>query len=137
MMPISPRILIVEEDDDVRDLLERALVRVLPQAEIHGCWSFPAALELLRDDCNFDLVISESNHLGMDGGRLARALLELRRLIPVLICSWDPPEERERLMRFPNIVRFLPKPVLPQAIGDAVFEALAIAPACRTEAAAG
>lgn len=78
-------VLLVEDDDVVRQLT----VEVLEEFgyRVHALRDAPSALELLRSDQSFDLLMSDIGLPGMDGRALVEAARQLRPTLPVLFAS--------------------------------------------------
>lgn len=78
-------ILLVEDDDVVRTLT----VEVLQEFgyRVHALRDAASALELLRSDQPFDLLMSDIGLPGMDGRELVEAARQLRPTLPVLFAS--------------------------------------------------
>ena len=78
-------VLLVEDDDVVRELT----VEVLEEFgyRVHALRDGPSALELLRGDQPFDLLMSDIGLPGMDGRALVEAARQLRPTLPVLFAS--------------------------------------------------
>ncbi len=78
-------VLLVEDDDVVRELT----VEVLEEFgyRVHALRDGPGALELLRGDQPFDLLMSDIGLPGMDGRELVEAARQLRPTLPVLFAS--------------------------------------------------
>jgi CheY-like chemotaxis protein len=96
------RILVVDDDDDVRDALCNVLVLVGHEAI--GAVDGRAALNLLGRD-HFDLIFTDLRMPGMDGWQLLAALQEDARLrrIPVCVVSAEStaPASATRIIRKP------------------------------------
>lgn len=78
-------VLLVEDDDVVRQLT----VEVLEEFgyRVHALRDGPSALEVLRGDQPFDLLMSDIGLPGMDGRALVEAARQLRPTLPVLFAS--------------------------------------------------
>lgn len=78
-------ILLVEDDDVVRTLT----VEVLQEFgyHVHALRDAASALELLRSDQPFELLMSDIGLPGMDGRELVEAARQLRPTLPVLFAS--------------------------------------------------
>src|SRR6185437_13871079 len=84
MMVFTPRVLLIDEDDDMR----ATLARMLPQ-ERYTCDTAPNALagiERLRL-ITFDVVIAEVHMTDMDGLALLQWIKRERPMLPVLLVS--------------------------------------------------
>ena len=98
----EPRVLLVDDEPQVRKLIPIALQR-------QGLRTVEAASgeEALRvlDGCNVDLVISDYNLSGIDGGRLTQSLKNRFPFLPVILTSGD-----HYVSDLPGHDAFVPKP---------------------------
>ncbi|WP_019514962.1 hybrid sensor histidine kinase/response regulator [Sphingomonas sp. Mn802worker] len=115
-------ILLVEDEDMVRAIAERALARqgyhVL--AAEHG----EAALELLESAERPSLIVSDVMMPVMDGPTLARAVRQRYPDIPILFMSGYAEEQLRRSIDLDHVA-FLPKPFSVQQLAEAARDALA------------
>ena len=115
-------VLLVEDEDMVRAVAERALVRqgyhVL--AAEHG----EAALELLDSHGRPDLLISDVVMPTMDGPTMVAKVRERYPDLPVIFMSGYAEEQLRRSIDLDNVA-FLPKPFSVQQLGTAARDALA------------
>lgn len=118
----SGRILIVEDEDMVRAVAERALTR---QGYVVETASDGAqALELFADGKRYDLVISDVVMPHLDGPSMARRLRESYGNIRLLFISGYAEEQLRETISLDNVA-FLAKPFSVQQIAEAVHDALA------------
>ena len=115
------RILLVEDEDTVRAVAERALTR--QGYEVTTASDGDEGLEIImagnsRGD-EFDLVLSDVVMPVMDGPAMARAIREVRPDLPVLFMSGYAEEHLRHEIDIPNMF-FLPKPFSVQQIVEAV-----------------
>lgn len=82
------RIIIAEDEDDVREFLTRAFQRSAPNAEITAAPDGAAALELVRGQ-GCDLLISDHRMPEMTGIELLRAVRARGDTFPYIIISAD------------------------------------------------
>ncbi|RHW16423.1 response regulator [Sphingomonas gilva] len=118
----SGTILLVEDEAMVRAVAERALVRhgyTVLTAE-HG----EAALELLEDGANPDLMVSDVVMPTMDGPTLVRHARQRYPSLPILFMSGYAEEQLRKSIDLDNVA-FLPKPFSVQDLAAAVQVALA------------
>jgi PAS domain S-box-containing protein len=111
-------VLVVEDEDSVRHLLERILARAgyTVLSASHG----PGALELSdARDGPIDVLVTDVVMPGMNGIEVAAELTDRRPSLQVLYISGYASEEHE-LTRRVEEDRFLPKPFTPQELLDAV-----------------
>lgn len=118
----SGRILIVEDEDMVRAVAERALVRQGYVVETAS--DGEEALALFADGKRYDLVVSDVVMPNMDGPTMARNLRGQFGDIRLLFMSGYAEEQLRETISLDN-VSFLPKPFSVQQIAEAVHDALA------------
>ncbi len=111
------RILLVEDEDTVRAVAERALTR--QGYEVTAASDGDEGLEIITKGGDFDLVLSDVVMPVMDGPAMARAIREARPDLPVLFMSGYAEEQLRREIDIPNMF-FLPKPFSVQQIVEAV-----------------
>jgi two-component system cell cycle sensor histidine kinase/response regulator CckA len=117
-------ILLVEDEDMVRTVAERALTRqgyTVLTAE-HG----EAALELLAAGERPDLLISDVVMLTMDGPTMVRHARERYPDLPILFMSGYAEEQLRKSIDLDNVA-FLPKPFSVQQLAEAARDVLAAA----------
>jgi two-component system cell cycle sensor histidine kinase/response regulator CckA len=118
----SGRILIVEDEDMVRAVAERALVRQGYVVETAN--DGEQALELFADGKRYDLVVSDVVMPNLDGPSMARRLRESYGDIRLLFISGYAEEQLRETISLDNVA-FLAKPFSVQQIAEAVHDALA------------
>ena len=111
------RVLLVEDEDTVRVVAERALVRA--GFEVTPARDGEEGLELVRLGRAFDVVVSDVVMPVMDGPAMARAIRLIRPEIPILFMSGYAEEQLRGEIDIPNM-HFLPKPFSVAEIGAAV-----------------
>jgi two-component system, cell cycle sensor histidine kinase and response regulator CckA len=111
------RVLLVEDEDMVRAVAERALARAGYQ--ITACSDGEDGLEAIQKDSNFDIVVSDVVMPGMDGPAMVRAIRKDHPGIPVLFMSGYAEEALRKDIDVPNM-HFLPKPFSVAAITEKV-----------------
>lgn len=109
-------ILLVEDEDTVRAVAERALVR--QGYEVTTAADGEEGLEAIGKG-KFDLVVSDVVMPTMDGPAMAREIRALRPELPFLFMSGYAEEQLRREIDIPNM-HFLAKPFSVQQICDAV-----------------
>lgn len=118
---LNGRVLLVEDDDTIRVLLQRHLrnqgLTVVTAAD--GA----EALTRFRVDKAFDLLITDVIMPGLDGARLIAAVRELVPGIRILAISGYTGDLAARSL--PTDVAWLQKPFSSSEFGEAVFEAMA------------
>lgn len=118
----SGRILIVEDEDMVRAVAERALVRQGYVVETAS--DGEQALELFAGGKRYDLVVSDVVMPNLDGPSMARQLRESYGDIRLLFISGYAEEQLRETISLDNVA-FLAKPFSVQQIAEAVHDALA------------
>ncbi len=107
--PASARVLLVEDQPDVRRITARVL-RGAGYQVMEACDGLHA-LELYDDDAEaIDLVLSDVTMPRMSGGDLARALAEREASLPILFMSAYSEEAIEDIVDGHDAATFLPKP---------------------------
>ena len=111
------KLLLVEDEDMVRAVAERALVRAgyAVTAKADG----DEGLAAIREGGEFDLVVSDVVMPAMDGPSMARAIREIRPELPILFMSGYAEEQLRRDIDIENM-HFLAKPFSVQQINDKV-----------------
>lgn len=119
------RVLLVEDEDTVRAVAERALVR--QGYEVTTASDGEDGLEALGKAISageeFDLVVSDVVMPSMDGPAMAREIRNLRPELPVLFMSGYAEEQLRREIDIPNMF-FLAKPFSVAQICTAVEDVL-------------
>ncbi|MGH6787055.1 MAG: ATP-binding protein [Novosphingobium sp.] len=115
------RILLVEDEDMVRAVAERALTRA--GYTVTCAADGEEGLEKVEAGEEFDLVVSDVVMPGTDGPAMARAIREKAPGLPVLFMSGYA-EEQLRTQIDLDRAHFLPKPFTVQQICDKVGEVL-------------
>lgn len=126
------RVLLVEDEDTVRAVAERALVRA--GFEVTTARDGEEGLELIRLGRGFDLVVSDVVMPIMDGPAMARAIRLIRPEIPILFMSGYAEEQLRGEIDIPNM-HFLPKPFSVAEIAAAVEEVMQSRPATALQGA--
>jgi len=117
----SGNILLVEDEAMVRAVAERALTR--HGYNVISAESGEAALELLADGREVDLMISDVVMPTMDGPTTVRAARESRPDLPILFISGYAEEQLRKSIDIPNVA-FLPKPFSVQQLAETVRDIL-------------
>ncbi|NVE94090.1 hybrid sensor histidine kinase/response regulator [Altererythrobacter lutimaris] len=115
------KILLVEDEDMVRAVAERALAR--SGYTVTACADGELGLAEIQKGGAFDLIVSDVVMPGMDGPAMARAIREIQPDIPVLFMSGYAEEQLRKDIDIPNM-HFMPKPFSVQQIGDKVAEVM-------------
>jgi two-component system cell cycle sensor histidine kinase/response regulator CckA len=126
------RVLLVEDEDMVRAVAERALVRA--GYTVTTASDGDEGLAAIANGGEFDLVVSDVVMPGMDGPAMVRAIRKVRPELPVLFMSGYA-EEQLRSQIDLSDMHFIAKPFSVQQIGDKVARVLAEAQRTLAEAA--
>ncbi len=116
------RILLVEDEDMVRAVAERALSRA--GFEVTTASDGDEGLEIVEGGGQFDLIVSDVVMPAMDGPSMVREIRKVRPDLPVLFMSGYAEEQLRKEIDIAN-VEFLPKPFTVQQITDKVGSVLA------------
>jgi two-component system cell cycle sensor histidine kinase/response regulator CckA len=116
------RILLVEDEDMVRAVAERALARAGYQ--ITTASDGDEGLERVKDGGEFDMVVSDVVMPTMDGPAMARESRKLRPGLPILFMSGYAEEQLRNEIDI-EAMHFIPKPFSVQQIADKVAKVLA------------
>lgn len=126
------RLLLVEDEDMVRAVAERALARA--GYEVTACASGEEGLAAITEGGEFDLVVSDVVMPGMDGPAMVREIRSRLPDMPVLFMSGYAEEHLRKDIDIPNM-HFLAKPFSVAVIADKVGAVLREARAASSEAA--
>jgi two-component system cell cycle sensor histidine kinase/response regulator CckA len=126
------KVLLVEDEDMVRIVAERALARA--GYTVTPCANGEEGLAAITEGkTQFDIVVSDVVMPGMDGPAMVRAIRKAHPRLPVLFMSGYAEEQLRRDIDIPDM-HFIAKPFSVASIGDKVGAVLREA---REEAAAG
>ncbi|MDG2004371.1 MAG: response regulator [Novosphingobium sp.] len=117
------RVLLVEDEDPVRLVAERALTR--QGYEVTMASDGEEGLEYVQLGRKYDIVVSDVVMPSMDGPAMAREIRKLTPDMPVLFMSGYA-EEQLRSEIDIDRMHFLPKPFSVQELSDKVGEVLAV-----------
>jgi two-component system cell cycle sensor histidine kinase/response regulator CckA len=116
------RILLVEDEDMVRAVAERALTR--QGYDVVTASDGDEGLDLVRAGEKFDLVLSDVVMPAMDGPAMAREIRKLQPRLPILFMSGYAEEQLRNQIDI-EAMHFLAKPFSVQQIADKVANVLA------------
>lgn len=125
------KVLLVEDEDMVRAVAERALTRA--GYEITACANGEEGLAAIEEGGEFDIVVSDVVMPGMDGPAMVRAIRAKIPGMPVLFMSGYAEEQLRRDIDIADM-HFIAKPFSVASIGDKVGAVLSEA---RANAGAG
>ncbi|KWV93495.1 hybrid sensor histidine kinase/response regulator [Erythrobacter sp. YT30] len=114
---VGGSILLVEDEDMVRAVAERALTRA--GYEVTACEGGEEGLAAIGEGKAFDLVVSDVVMPGMDGPAMVRAIRERLPDMPILFMSGYAEEQLRKDIDIPDM-HFIAKPFSVAAIGDKV-----------------
>lgn len=118
------RVLLVEDEDMVRAVAERALARA--GYAVTACADGEEGLAAIANGGVFDLVVSDVVMPGMDGPAMARAIRNVAPDMPFLFMSGYAEEQLRRDIDIDNM-HFIAKPFRVQQISQKVGEVMAAA----------
>jgi two-component system cell cycle sensor histidine kinase/response regulator CckA len=118
------KVLLVEDEDMVRAVAERALTRAGYQ--VTACPDGEVGLAAVANGGSFDLVVSDVVMPGMDGPAMARAIRRVKPDMPILFMSGYAEEQLRRDIDIADM-HFIPKPFSVQQISDKVGAVLGAA----------
>ncbi|WP_435417291.1 response regulator [Parerythrobacter aurantius] len=116
------RVLLVEDEDMVRAVAERALARA--GYTVTACADGEEGLAAIANGGTFDLVVSDVVMPGMDGPAMARAIRSVAPEMPFLFMSGYAEEQLRKDIDMENM-HFLAKPFSVQQISEKVGEVMA------------
>ena len=116
------RVLLVEDEDMVRAVAERALVRA--GYTVTAASDGDEGLEIVTNGGEFDVIVSDVVMPAMDGPSMIREVRKLRPDMPVLFMSGYAEEQLRHQIDIAD-VHFLPKPFSVQQLSDKVGAVLA------------
>ena len=117
-------VLLVEDEDMVRAVAERALSRA--GYTVTTASDGDEGLEIVRSGGQFDLIVSDVVMPALDGPSMVRSIRQLDPRMPVLFMSGYAEEQLRKEIDIDD-VQFLPKPFTVQQITEKVGAVLAIA----------
>lgn len=115
------RVLLVEDEDMVRAVAERALVR--SGYTVTACADGEEGLVAVANGGEFDVVVSDVVMPGMDGPAMARAIRKARPTLPILFMSGYAEEQLRNDIDIADM-HFIAKPFSVQQISDKVASVL-------------
>jgi two-component system cell cycle sensor histidine kinase/response regulator CckA len=118
------KILLVEDEDMVRAVADRALTRAGYQ--VTACPDGEAGLAAIANGGTFDIVVSDVVMPGMDGPAMARAIRRVQPGLPILFMSGYAEEQLRRDIDIADM-HFIAKPFSVQQIADKVGAVLGAA----------
>ena len=120
-MQSKPQIVVVDDDEVIREIIVRLTVETVPQAQISSIPNGREALARIKIH-GADLVITNFRMPGMDGPALVRELRAREFAAPVIMVSGNP--EARRLGEAAGISRFVAKADVDAALPRAILSLL-------------
>lgn len=117
------KVLVVEDEQSVRDLLRRVLLDTGFQVE-EAANGLDAWSRLKSKNKHYDLVILDMVMPEMSGHQLLQLMNRKELNIPVVVCSGYPGELTAIEMKDLGVIQFLEKPFTPERFLQVIFEAL-------------
>ncbi len=117
------KLLLVEDEDMVRAVAERALVRA-GYSVVTAADGEEGLAQIANGDVEFDLIVSDVVMPAMDGPAMARAIRRVKPKLPILFMSGYAEEQLRNDIDIENM-HFIPKPFSVQQINAKVAEVLA------------
>lgn len=102
-----PRILIVEDENDVRDFLVRALHRIAPTVQVTAVENGALALERFKEQ-PYNLILTDQRMPVMRGIDMLRTLRSWGEAVPIVFITADVIVEEQAMMAGANAVYFKP-----------------------------
>ena len=116
------KLLLVEDEDMVRAVAERALTRA-GYTVVTASDGEEGLAEVANGNVEFDLIVSDVVMPAMDGPAMARAIRKVKPRIPILFMSGYAEEQLRNEIDIDNM-HFIPKPFSVQQINAKVSEVL-------------
>lgn len=124
LRPQVGAILVVDDEPDIVDSLKDVLEAHLGQVKVLTAASGKAGLALLKKE-PVDLIISDYRMPGMDGLEFLTKCREAAPNVPrILITAYPELDAAVRAINEAQIQNFLTKPIMPEALMQAVNAAL-------------
>ncbi|WP_341711291.1 response regulator [Erythrobacter sp.] len=117
------KLLLVEDEDTVRAVAERALVRA-GYTVTTACDGEEGLAAIANGKTEFDLIVSDVVMPAMDGPAMVRAIRKVKPRLPILFMSGYAEEQLRNEIDIDNM-HFIPKPFSVQQINAKVAEVLA------------
>jgi DNA-binding response OmpR family regulator len=115
---MSPtKVIVVDDDDQIRDIVQHIASDALPSAEIVTYASATQALHEIETG-TADLLITNCHMPDMDGPTLVRTVREMKHALPIIMVSGS--EDAEKLGQQAGIDRFVAKNLLYTDLSDAI-----------------
>lgn len=117
---VVSRVLVVDDEEDVRSLLKEYLEQELHRVEVSTANNGHEAIGVLKDE-DFDLVISDYKMPVMDGLTFLHRAAELKPDVPRIMITAHPDLNiATKALNDAHIVHFFVKPIEPETVRDVV-----------------
>ena len=120
-MQSNPQIVVVDDDEEVREIVVRLTLETVPQAQISSMPNGREALARIKDH-GADLLITNFRMPGMNGPELVRELRAREFAAPVIMVSGNP--EAQQLGEAAGISQFVAKTDVTAALPRAILSLL-------------
>ena len=116
------RILVVDDDKDIRQLISQFLIRSGYEVDIaeDGAAGWKMLHAVRYDPESYDLLITDNNMPNMSGLELIKRVRSERMILPIILASGSEPVNTQWL----QLAAVLPKPFSPDQLVQTVQEAL-------------
>ena len=118
---ISPRIVVVDDDDAVRSIVMAVAREAMPSASLAEHYSSLHALQEINNG-SADLLITNCHMPDMDGPTLVKTIRQEKNSIPIIMVSGS--DDARELGEQAGIDRFVPKHAIIPALSDAIHSLL-------------
>jgi PAS domain S-box-containing protein len=119
----TERILFVDDEPVLIELAKRMIENL--GYTVHTRMSSLEAFELFRSDpYKFDLVITDMTMPGITGDKLAQRMMEIRRDIPIILCTGYSEHITEEMAKKIGIREFVMKPLVVKELSKTIREVL-------------
>ena len=119
---LSPNLVIVDDDDEIRAVICEVARQAVPTAEISEYASATQALHEIETG-HADLLITNCHMADMDGPTLVKVLRKTKHALPIIMVSGS--EDAQKLGELAGIDRFVAKSLLHVELGEAISGLLA------------
>jgi DNA-binding response OmpR family regulator len=115
------KLVIVDDDDEIRGLIREMAQQALPSAEFSEYNLARNALEAVENG-SADLLITNCHMPDMDGPTLVKTLRDHRNIIPIIMVSGS--DDARSLGEAAGIDRFIPKTLIHGELAKAILAVL-------------
>lgn len=126
--PVVHRILLVEDERDLRKLMAQLLVFHDPSVVVAEAEDGPSAIDVFEREGPFDLAVIDINLPVISGVEVCHRLLAQHPKLAVVICTAGVTSKHEDELLGLGVDRFLPKPFYPEQFLEMIEDSLATCP---------